>query len=74
MELITILLILSFLKYAKHTEVININEWLTLINTKRNRILILVIIILFYLTPIGQAIIVILASLTEGAATNLLLN
>lgn len=74
MELLAIILVLSFLKYAKHTEHVNINEWLTLINTKRNRIFILAIIILFCLTPIGQILIVLFARLTEDLTKNLLIS
>ena len=33
-------IIYNFLKYAKSVETINVNEWLTLINTKRNRAII----------------------------------
>lgn len=38
-KIFLILLALNFIKYASTIETININEWLTKINTKRNRII-----------------------------------
>lgn len=49
-RIILLCYLLNFLKYAKNNKTININEWLTNINTKLNRVF-LTIVILIYLIP-----------------------
>lgn len=59
--ILIILLIISFIKYARHAETISINEWLTSINTRRNRIIALIII----LFPFIYALLIIIRGMIE---------
>lgn len=52
LKLIPMIYALNFLKYAKTHETIDINEWLTSINTKGNRIFLTCLIWIFIIAGV----------------------